>query len=98
MAGGKGINWNKYLPPGSSQHDQGINESIVMDRLQETPPDLDEFDILIFTMACSKNCPYSADELWNKTFPELSKIRDWVHLQDALNYARHKDVEVKLKK
>lgn len=61
------------------------------DRIQKYPPSLDEFDILILGLAVNKYCPYTPDALWVMTWPELTKIKEWVHIQDALEYSRQKD-------
>ena len=48
-------------------------------------------------MATSKNCPYTAQELWNMNMADFIENRDWVFIQDAYHYAVNKDSEPKEK-
>jgi len=62
-----------------------------MDLIDKSPLKIDQFEMLIFNLASSENCPCSYTELWNCTITDLFNIRQMVFIRDALDHARHKD-------
>lgn len=91
MAGGEGFLRNEYLPPAGNGRPKGAAEQIVLKKIEEKNPQFNHFEMLIFRLANSKNCPYKASELWRMSVERLFSIRELVFVHDALDYAVNKD-------
>jgi len=57
------------------------------------PVEVDQFEMLVFYLGGSENCPYTCTELWDMTIEDLLRTRSLVFYRDALTFAQRKDKE-----
>jgi hypothetical protein len=62
-----------------------------MKRVTEVNPVIDQYTLLIMSLATSKHCPYSAKEMWDLPIDEFLSVRHFVHLREAQEWAMNKD-------
>jgi len=63
----------------------------VLAKIEDYPPSLDQYEILINSLATSEHCPYRAIELWDMTIDEVMREKEWVDIKYSAEYARYLD-------